>query len=158
MKKRKIIFLMQEGEDISSFLGYIKDMQNLFKKEVLFFILKKKSFSEIFETYLLASTLAEEGAQDLALEELKGISSKTKNFIKELLAQLKLISLENYEILIVNEDLFKEVKRLLDKEFRVELFIISPEVNRRLFSKSKGLKRLIEEFSAPFITLIPKTP
>jgi hypothetical protein len=158
MKKSKIVFLIREGEDISSFLGYIKDMQNLFKREVLFFILKKKRLSEIFETHFLASALAEEGAQDLALEELKRISPETRSFIKDLLDQLKLISLENFEILIVNEDLFKEVKNLLDREFRVELFIISPEVNKRFFSKSKGLKRLVTEFSVPFITLIPKTP
>ncbi|BAU22769.1 hypothetical protein THC_0371 [Caldimicrobium thiodismutans] len=157
MKKSKIIILIREGEDFSSYLGYIKEMQLLFKKEILFLILREKKISDFLETHFMASALAEEGAQELALEELKNFSPDTRNYIKELINQLKLASLENYEILIVTEDLFKEVKGLLEKEFRVELFIISPKTNEKFFSKPKGLKKLVEEFTVPFITLIPKT-
>ncbi|MEZ0344352.1 MAG: hypothetical protein ABWJ99_06090 [Caldimicrobium sp.] len=157
-RKSKIFILLQEGENLLPYISYLKELQNIFNKELVFLVLKKeKIISDLIETYLIACSFAEEGAIDYAVDELKGLTSYTKKYVNELINQLKAFSFENFEILIVNKELFKEIKKLMEKEFKIELFVISPEINKEFFSRHKGIKRLVQEFSVPFITLVPKT-
>jgi len=156
--KPKIIVLLKEGEDPSPFIGYVKEMQNYFNKEPLFLILKEgKGLKELFERHFIAVTFAEEGLSQEAVKELKGLPKRSQEFAERLLKLLEKEGLSEAEVLWVSEELFKDLKRLLEKEFRVELFIISPEINKKFFSRPKNLKRMLEEFSVPFITLMPTT-
>jgi len=102
-------------------------------------------------------TFAEEGLSQEAVKELKGLPKRSQEFAERFLKLLEKEGLSEAEVLWVSEELFKNLKRLLEREFRVELFIISPEINKKFFSRPKNLKRMLEEFSVPFITLMSPT-
>lgn len=157
MIKSKILVILKEGEFIEPYLEYIKEMQNLFKKGVIFLVIEKEKRWKLFESYLVATAFSEEGFPEYALEEIKKLSHTTKTYLAQIQKFINEKNLEQVEILITNKNLINEVKSIIEKEYKVELLIVSPEANKYLFRRKKMIKELVQEIKVPLITFSPKT-
>ncbi|MGB9761730.1 MAG: hypothetical protein ACP5KO_01930 [Caldimicrobium sp.] len=157
MTKSKILIILKEGESLEVYLDYIIDLQNLFQKEVIFLVIEDLNFWKFLEKHFVAVALSEEGTPDLVLEELNSLSRASKKYLEYLQNLLKEKNLEKVQIVLTHRNLLNEVRNILEKEFKLDLLIITPAANKYLFKKKSSLRKFLEKIKIPVITLSPKT-